>query len=122
MNLNGGSQMFSENDNPGAELSAGQMATAATTAPEQTANMETEHPSVPVQESVGVATTPAGEPAVVTVNPSEPVAAPDGVAAVEHSNVSEVVEGAADSGEAATESNAEMEKLMEQYAVPHQAP
>jgi small subunit ribosomal protein S1 len=50
------------------------------------------------------------------------VAAPDGLAAVEHSNVSDIVEEAVDSGEPATESNAEMEKLMEQYAVPHQAP
>ncbi len=44
------------------------------------------------------------------------------VAAVEHTNVSDTVEEAVDSGEPATESNAEMEKLMEQYAVPHQAP
>ena len=114
--------MFSDNENPGAELSAGQMATAAAAAPEQTANVETAQAAVPAQDSAGVAATPAGEPSVVTVNPAEPVAAPDGVAAVEHSNVSDVVEGAVDSGEAATESNAEMEKLMEQYAVPHQAP
>ncbi len=114
--------MFSDNENPGAELSAGQMPTAATGAPEQTANLETTDAAVTLQESVGVAATPAGEPAVVTVTPSEPVAAPDGFAAIEHSNVSDTVEGAADSGEASTESNAEMEKLMEQYAVPQQSP
>ncbi len=114
--------MFSDNENPGAEHSAGPMATAAAAAPEETANVETAQAAVPTQESVGVAATPDGEPSVVTVNPAEPVAAPDGLAAVEHSNVSDVVEGAADSGEASTESNAEMEKLMEQYAVPHQAP
>jgi small subunit ribosomal protein S1 len=99
--------MFSDNENPGAELSAGQTATAATAAPEQTANVETAQ---------------ASEPAVVTVHPTEPVAAPDGVAAVEHTNVSETVEASVDSGEPATESNSEMEQLMEQYAVPHQAP
>jgi small subunit ribosomal protein S1 len=46
------------------------------------------------------------------------VAAPDGAAAVEHSDVSTVAE----SGEASTESTSEMEQLMEQYAAPHQAP
>ena len=50
------------------------------------------------------------------------MAAPDGAAAVEHSNVAEAVEAAVESGEPPTESNAEMEQLMEQYAVPHQAP
>ena len=62
----------------------------------------------------------AAEPAAVTVAPAEPVAAPDGLAAVEHSDVSEMVE--ADAGEPSTESTAEMEQLMEQYAAPHQAP
>jgi small subunit ribosomal protein S1 len=114
--------MFSDNENPGAELSAGQTATAATTAPEQTANVETAQDAVPAQDSAGVAATPAGEPSVVTVHPSAPVAAPDGIAAVEHTNISEMVETSTDSGEPSTESSAEMEKLMEQYAVPHQAP
>ncbi len=114
--------MFSDNENPGAELSAGQTATAATPAPEQTENAEAAQAVAKAQEPVSAAPTPAGEPAVVTQHPAEPVAAPDGVAAVEHTNVSEMVEEAVDSGEPATESNAEMEKLMEQYAVPHQAP
>ncbi len=117
--------MFSDNENPGAELSAGQTATAAAAAPEQTVNAETgqaEPAAAQAQEPLAVAPTPPAEPAVVTVNPSEPVAAPDGAAAVEHSNVSETVETALDSGEPPTESTSEMEQLMEQYAVPHQAP
>jgi small subunit ribosomal protein S1 len=114
--------MFSDNENPGAELSAGQTATAATPAPEQTENADAAQAVANAQEPVSAAPTPAGEPSVVTQHPAEPVAAPDGLAAVEHTNVSDMVEEAVDSGEPATESNAEMEKLMEQYAVPHQAP
>jgi small subunit ribosomal protein S1 len=118
--------MFSDNENSGAELSAGQTATAATAAQEQTATTqpgpaalsETQAP----EPLAGAEPAPPPEPSAVTVTPAEPIAAPDGAAAVEHSNVSETVETALDSGEAATESNAEMEKLMEQYAVPHQAP
>ena len=117
--------MFSDNENPGAELSAGQTATAATAAPEQTTNVNAEQALAAAEQGkeplAGVAPPPA-EPAVVTVSPAEPVAAPNGAAAVEHSNVSEIVEAAVESGEAPTESNAEMEQLMEQYAVPHQAP
>jgi len=60
----------------------------------------------------------SGELAAVMVSAAEPVAAPDGAAAVEHSDVSAVAE----SGEPSTESTAEMEQLMEQYAAPHQAP
>ena len=112
--------MFSDNENPGAEISAGQSATAATPAPESTI------PTAVTEEALPAAaethdTSPgsvAAEPAAVTVAPAEPVAEPDGPAAVEHSNVSSAV----DSGEASTESTAEMEQLMEQYAAPHQAP
>jgi small subunit ribosomal protein S1 len=119
--------MFSDNENPGAELSAGHTATAATAAPESTANIETEQDnpsSVQAQDPIAAVAppTPPAEPAVVTTSPAEPVAAPDGVAAIEHSNVSEAVENAVDIGEPSTESNAEMEQLMEQYAAPHQAP
>jgi len=119
--------MFSDNnENPGAELSAGQTATAATAAPEQTANARNGQaepaPAVQPHEPMAAIAPPPAEPAVVTVSPAEPVAAPDGAAAVEHSNVSEMVDVAVDSGEPPTESNAEMEQLMEQYAVPHQAP
>ncbi len=117
--------MFSDNENPGEELSAGQTVTAASAAPEQTTNVEAEQASaaaVQVQEPITAAAIPPAEPAVVTVTPAEPVAAPDGASAVEHSNVSEAVETSADSGEPSTESTAEMEQLMEQYAVPHQAP
>ena len=117
--------MFSDNENPGAELSAGQTATAATAAPEQTTNVEVEQaepPAAQTQEPLAAVAPPPAEPAVVTVTPAEPVAAPDGAAAVEHSNVAEMVEEAVETGEPPTESNAEMEQLMEQYAVPHQAP
>src|ERR1700676_1258322 len=117
--------MFSDNENPGAEFSAGQTATAATAAPEQNSNVEPEQAesrAVQTQDPIAAAAPPPAEPAVVTVNPTEPVAEPDGHAAVEHTNVSEAVETAIETGEAPTESNAEMEQLMEQYAVPQQAP
>jgi small subunit ribosomal protein S1 len=119
-------KMFSDNENPGAELSAGQSATAATPAPEPTSTTEAES-SVPVNtqsESAPVAAPVAAttEPAAVTVAPAEPVAAPDGAAAIEHTDVSDMVETDLEAGEASTESTAEMEKLMEQYATPHQAP
>jgi small subunit ribosomal protein S1 len=116
--------MFSDNENSGAELSAGQMATAATTAPEHTTNVEgttADAASAQAQDPLAAAPPPP-EPSVVTEHPSEPVAAPDGAASVEHSNVSETVESALETGEAPTESHAEMEQLMEQYSVPHQAP
>jgi small subunit ribosomal protein S1 len=111
--------MFSDNENPGADVSAGQTATAATAATEQTTTTEsgTQDP-----EPLAAAQAPPPEPPAVTVAPAEPMAAPNGAAAVEHSNVSEMVETALESGEAPTESNAEMEQLMEQYAAPHQAP
>jgi small subunit ribosomal protein S1 len=118
--------MFSDNENPGADISAGQTATAAAAAQEQTTNVEVDQAMPVAVEAqtplLGAEPAPPPEPAAVTVAPAEPVAAPDGVAAVEHSNVSEMVETAVDSGEASTESNAEMEQLMEQYAAPHQAP
>ena len=113
--------MFSDNENPGAELSAGQSATAASTAPEQTTLMEAEQ-AVPASAQALEAVASAEytpEPPVVTGTPAAPVAAPDGAAAVEHTNVSEVVDS---SSEPSTESTAEMEQLMEQYAAPHQAP
>ncbi len=113
--------MFSDNENPGMEISAGQTATAATPAPETiTSTVQTEEkiPAAVEAQDATIAPPAAGEPAAVTVSPAEPVAAPDGAAAVEHSDVSAVAE----SGEASTESSAEMEQLMEQYAAPHQAP
>ena len=109
--------MFSDNENPGVEVSAGQTATAATPAPEPTTPTEQTEPSIPAAaETVHVPEQAAGEPAAVTVAPAEPVAAPDGAAAVEHSDVSTAVE--VDGDEPSTESTSEMEQLMEQYAVP----
>jgi small subunit ribosomal protein S1 len=112
--------MFSDNENPGAELSAGQTAIAATSAPKQTTN-GTEpiaQAAASTPESIAPATYEV-EPPAVTVASAEPLAEPEGPAAVEHSNVSEVVESVS---EASTESTSEMEQLMEQYATPHQAP
>jgi small subunit ribosomal protein S1 len=116
--------MLSDNENPGAEISAGQSATAASPAPENlTATVETEASTsnaVQVPETAAAAVPLTSEPAAVTVSPTEPVAEPDGAAAVEHSAVSQMVES--DAGEPSTESTSEMEQLMEQYAAPHQAP
>jgi small subunit ribosomal protein S1 len=116
--------MLSDNENPGVEISAGQSATAASPAPENsTAAVETEaatSDALQVQEAAAAAVPLTSEPAAVTVSPVQPVAAPDGPAAVEHSDVSQMVD--ADAGEPSTESTSEMEQLMEQYAAPHQAP
>jgi small subunit ribosomal protein S1 len=117
--------MLSDNENPGAELSAGQSATAATPATEQTASVEIEAKVPSVAQEHDPTAVPASfttEPAAVTVAPVEPVATPDGPEAVEHSTVSTVVEADAEAGEASTDSTTEMEQLMEQYATPHQAP
>jgi len=113
--------MFSDNENPGAEVSAGQTATAATSAPEtinQTVQTEETLPAAVEAQDTAAAAPVSGELAAVMVSPAEPVAAPDSAATVEHSDVSAVAE----SGEPSTESTAEMEQLMEQYAAPHQAP
>jgi small subunit ribosomal protein S1 len=113
--------MSSDNENPGAEISAGQSATAATQAPENTTpTVQTEEtlPAAAEAQEAPVAAPAAAEPAAVTVAAAEPVSEPDGAAAVEHSDGN----AAANSGEASTESTAEMEQLMEQYAAPHQAP
>ena len=118
--------MFSDNENPGAELSAGQSATAATPAPESTPTIEAEStvpvPSQEEQAPVAAAVEVTSEPPAVTVAPAEPIAAPNGTDAIEHVDVSDVVEADVEAGEASTESTAEMEQLMEQYATPHQAP
>jgi small subunit ribosomal protein S1 len=112
--------MSSDNENPGTELSAGQSATAATPAPEQsnpTIQAEEALPAAAEMQDTSAAAAVNSEPAAVTAAPAEPVAEPDGATAVEHSDVS----AAGDSGEASTESTAEMEQLMEQYAAPQQA-
>ncbi len=118
--------MFSDNENPGGNISAGQIRNRRNTGAGTNRNDRTPRPTLPRSSSARTACrsapAPPAEPAAVTVSPAEPVAAPDGAAAVEHSNVSEMVEAAVDTGEPPTESNAEMEQLMEQYAAPHQAP
>src|ERR1700732_126963 len=69
----GGRKMFSDNENPGAEVLAGQAATAATPAPESlTAILQTEE-SLPVAaeaQDASVAAPVASEPAAVTVSPT----------------------------------------------------
>jgi len=111
--------MFSDNENPGADGFAGKTATAATPAPETiNLNGQTEETLPAAVEAQDTSVPVSGEPAAVTVSPAEPVAAPDGAAAVEHSDMNAVAE----SGEPSSESTAEMEQLMEQYAAPHQAP
>src|SRR5260370_3407497 len=113
--------MFSDNEHPGAETTDGKSATAASPAPETiipTVQTEETLPAAAEAQEASVSAPVVAEPAAVTVSPTEPVAAPDGAAAVEHSDMS----AAAESGEPSTESTAEMEQLMEQYAAPHQAP
>src|SRR6266576_408056 len=117
----GGRKMFSDNENPGAEVTAGQSATAVTPAGETiTPTVQTEEalPTSTEAQDATVGAPVSAEPTAVTVSPAEPVAAPDGAAAVEHSDMSAVAE----SGEPSTESTAEMEQLMEQYATPQHAP
>ena len=86
--------MYSDNENPGAEISAGQTAAAAITAPEpNTPTAQTEETPPPAaeaeaQDAIPQAAPATTEPAAVTVSPTEPVATPDGAAAVEHSDVS----------------------------------
>jgi small subunit ribosomal protein S1 len=111
--------MLSDNENAGAEISAGQ-STTATSAPESTIPTELTEEALPAAAEIhDMSAGPvAVEPAAATVTPAEPVSEPDGSAEVEHSEVSP----AADSGEVSAESTAEMEQLMEQYAAPHQAP
>jgi small subunit ribosomal protein S1 len=113
--------MFSDNENPGVEVAAGQSVTAAAPAPENTTTVGTEQSEPAKAEEAARAAAPSYdvEPPAVTVKPGPPVAEPEGHEAVEHANVSEIVESGS---EPSTESTAEMEQLMEQYAAPHQAP
>ena len=101
--------MFSDNENPGGEISIGQTAAATTPAPEQE----------PVAEMGAAVSTSAQAEAVENTAPvasSEPAA--EQAAATENPEAGD----ASESGEASAESTAEMERLMEQYSTPHQAP
>ena len=125
--------MFSDNENPGGEPSAGQSATAASPAPEPTTNTESETavaaavplaepaaPSASATDPSSASVPPAvGEPLLETPTPVETATRPEGAGAVEPSSASEAVESAS---EPTSESTAEMEQLMEQYAAPQQAP
>ncbi len=116
--------MFSDNENPGAESSAGQPETAAASAAETTTNLETEQAVPQAVPSTGE-DREAVSTAVVASDP--PVAALEAPhidqtvtpAAAQNSTASESADAAA---EPSAESTAEMEQLMEQYASPHQAP
>jgi small subunit ribosomal protein S1 len=112
--------MFSDNENSGAESSAGQAVNAVTPAPEST--IPTAVPEEPLPAAAEGQDNPPDpvteEPPAMMVAPDEPVSEPENPVTVEQSDESP----AADLGEATEESTAEMEQLMEQYAAPHQAP
>jgi hypothetical protein len=65
--------MFSDNENPGADISAGQTATAAAAAQEQTTNVEVDQAMPVAVEAqtplLGAEPAPPPEPAAVTVAP-----------------------------------------------------
>ena len=74
--------MYSDNENPGTEISAGQSATAASPAPEPltpaaAAQSEEPPPAAVEAQDTTLAAPVSSEPAAVTVTPVEPVAAPD---------------------------------------------
>ena len=117
--------MFSDNENPGVESSAGQPIAAAASA-ETTINLETEQAvpqvlpsSAEKQEIVATAAITSEPPAATTAPASEVIARTIAPTTVENSMVTASQEAAS---EPSAESTAEMEQLMEQYAAPHQAP
>ena len=126
--------MFSENENPGAEVSAGQTYHTSTSA--SAAVPAADPGAVPAAEPAadsGMTNTfkqDSGEPAVVSESapagnvalPAEPEVPAGGDAPAGVSAQAAPLEPTDEPGEASTESNAEMEQLMEQYAAPHQAP
>jgi small subunit ribosomal protein S1 len=111
--------MLSDNENSGAN-SAGQ-ASAAVSAPE---------PTIPITMAENTEPAMAEAPLPVVqaeVSLAEPAAAPEQAAAPAASAANSKAEAGAEStsepvGEGSDESTADMEKLMEQYATPHQAP
>jgi small subunit ribosomal protein S1 len=116
--------MFSDNENPGVESSAGQPVAAASA--ETTINLETEQAvpqvlpsSAENQEIVATAAATSEPPAATTARASEVIAQTITPTTVENSMVAASQEAAS---EPSAESTAEMEQLMEQYAAPHQAP
>jgi small subunit ribosomal protein S1 len=116
--------MFSDNENPGVESSAGQPVAAASA--ETTINLETEQAvpqvlpsSAENQEIVATAAATSEPPAATTAQASEVIAQTITPTTVENSMVAASQEAAS---EPSAESTAEMEQLMEQYAAPHQAP
>jgi len=111
--------MFSDNENPGVESSAGQSVTAASAA-ETTTNLETEMavPSAAQEQAVTPPAAVSPEASVATGVVPEHIAETETPAALENSTATE----SGDAASEAAESTAEMEQLMEQYAAPHQAP
>jgi len=109
--------MFSDNDNPGTEISAGQTSAAAVPAPDSEVPLTaTEEPGkVPAPAEMNMAPGVGAEAAPTSGEPN--------VAPVETASAAETAAGeSADAAEPSGESAAEMEQLMEQYAAPHQAP
>src|SRR5712692_4595239 len=119
--------MFSDNDNPGTEIFAGQPSAAAAPAPDSEVPLTAteQQNKVPAPAETSAATGVGAESVAVTFAPAEvaptsvePNAAPDETAVAAETAAGESAEAA----EPSAESAAEMEQLMEQYAAPHQAP
>ena len=116
--------MYSDNDNPGGENFAGPSSAAAVPAPEtdvppvvteeQTTN------SIQVEASQG--SDAGAEPAVVATAPAEAAPAVTEAGSATEDSPTGAESAAGESAEASAESAAEMERLMEQYAAPQQAP
>jgi small subunit ribosomal protein S1 len=111
--------MLSDNENPGVNAAAGQ-ASAAVSAPETTIpTAATENASPVATEAIEVTSSVAQAEAA----PAEPAAATEQPAAPAVQAADSTADGPAEStAEGSDESTADMEKLMEQYATPHQAP
>ncbi len=115
--------MLSDNENPGANATAGQ-ASVAVPAPETTTTIAATENATPVASEAVEVTPPVAKSEAA---PAEPPPATEHAAASDvqasDSNTGAGTESAGESaGEGSDESTADMEKLMEQYATPHQAP
>jgi small subunit ribosomal protein S1 len=104
--------MFSENENPGAEISAGPSSSPADV-PAPELETPTAAAQVEASEAAQAVEPSAAEKAPVLETPSDARAA-------ETAGAAEIPDE--ESAEGSAEAAAEMEQLMEQYAAPHQAP
>ena len=115
--------MFSDNENSGMELSAGQSSTGAAPAPDSQPANSSPQANESVPESGKSAGAPGAEAPEATPTPDSVAPAAETPAAasapMESAASAEPAEASAD---APSESAADMEQLMEQYAAPQQAP